>query len=69
MILTRNTFIYFRFSGSGLKRGRENNTFNRVRVLRTVRHTPTQKFGEYPPVPGVKDHTEKGQSTLLKNNS
>ena len=27
MILTRNMFIYFRFSGSGLKRGLKNNIF------------------------------------------
>ena len=53
MILTRNMFIYFRFSGSGLKRGLKNNilVWNRVRVLRIVRYTPTQTFGEYLPGP------------------
>ena len=27
--------------------------WNRVRVLRTVWHTPTQNFGEYPPLPRI----------------
>ena len=30
-----------------------NLVWNRVRVLRTVRHTPNQHFGEYPPSPPV----------------
>ena len=42
MILTRNMFIYFRFLGSGLKRGMKNNIFwSEIGsgFLRTVRHT------------------------------
>ena len=67
----------YRFSGSGLKRGMKNHilVWNRVRVLRTVRHTPTQNVGEYPPGMAVdttsatwKTHEETNDEGRIQRN-